>query len=76
MTVRELIAALARTEEELRRLRDPVRVCTPEEDPVRRRIETAATQGRIVRELRFRRRSSFAVTPHPRPTRVGSPDVE
>ena len=56
MTVRELIAALARTEEELRRMRDSVRVCAPDEDHASHRLETLAAQGRIVRELRYRRR--------------------
>ena len=56
MTVRELIAALARTEEELRRMRDSVRVCAPDEEHASLRLETLAAQGRIVRELRYRRR--------------------
>ena len=57
LTVRELVLALARTEEELRGLRDASRVCAPGEDQAERRIETVAAQGRIVRELRIRRRS-------------------
>lgn len=42
LTIRELIVALARTEEELRDLRDPGRVCAP-------------IQRQIIRELRSRR---------------------
>ena len=59
MTVRELVLALARTEEELRGLRDPARVCARGEDQAERRAETLAAQGRIVRELRHRRRSRW-----------------
>jgi hypothetical protein len=59
MTVRELVLALARTEEELRGLRDPARVSALGEDQAERRVETLATQGRIVRELRYRRRSRW-----------------
>jgi len=40
MTVRELVLALARTEEELRGLRDPARVRAPREDQAERRVET------------------------------------
>jgi hypothetical protein len=57
LTVRELVLALARTEDELRGLRDPARVCAPGEDQAEHRSETLAAQGRIVRELRLRRRS-------------------
>jgi hypothetical protein len=59
LTVRELVVELARTEEELRGLRDPARVCAPGEDLAERRVETLAAQGRIVRELRHRRRSRW-----------------
>ncbi len=55
LTLRELIVALARTEEELRGLRDPGRVCAPIEGQTQRREDTVAIQRQIIRELRLRR---------------------
>lgn len=55
LTRRELIVALARTEEALRGWHDPGRVCAPMEGQTRRREDTVAIQRQIIRELRLRR---------------------